>query len=115
MEKVITILVKDFSKTPGPRRKVEGDFSAELFVEKVLNPKLQEMDVAPNLQISIDLDGTLGYGTSFLEEVFGGTARKKGVSFVRDRIKIISKEEPWLIDEIKSYVDDVEKHNKENN
>jgi len=115
MDQKIKIAVRDFSETPGPREKVQGDFSAEFFVETVLDPEFQKMDADVNLKMEINLDGTLGYGTSFLEEVFGGTTRNKGVDFVRDRIEVISEEEPWLKDEIKSYVDDVEKHNKESN
>lgn len=115
MEQKIKIVVRDFSETPGPREKAQGDFSAELFVETFLDPEFKKMDADENLKMEINLDGTLGYGTSFLEEVFGGTARKKGVNFVRERIEVISEEEPWLKDEIKTYVDDVEKHSKESN
>lgn len=115
MDQKIKIAVRDFSETPGPREKVQGDFSAELFVETVLDSEFKKMDVDANLKMEINLDGTLGYGTSFLEEVFGGTARKKGVNFVRERLDVISEEEPWLKDEIKTYVDDVEKHSKESN
>lgn len=115
MEQKIKITVRDFSEIPGPREKVQGDFSAELFVETVLDPEFKKMDDDAGLKMIINLDGTLGYGTSFLEEVFGGTARKKGVDFVRDRIEVVSEEEPWLKDEIKTYVDDVEKHNKKSN
>ena len=107
MAQVKKIKIKDFSIAPGPRRKTEGDFSAELFVETVLGPMFVEMEQDQSIVMEINLDGTLGYGTSFLEEVFGGTARKKGVSFVKDRISVVSEEEPWLKDEIKSYVDDV--------
>lgn len=115
MEQNIKIAVKDFSETPGPRRKAEGDFSAESFVEAILNPEFRKMDTNSASKMIINLDGTLGYGTSFLEEVFGGTARKKGVDFVRNRIEVISMEEPWLKDEIKSYVDDVKNYSKEGN
>ncbi len=115
MDKKIIITVRDFSETPGPREKAQGDFSAELFVETILDPEFTKMNNDAEIKMVIDLDGTLGYGTSFLEEVFGGTARKRGVGFVRNRIEVISEEEPWLKDEIKTYVDDVEKHNKENN
>lgn len=111
MDQKIKIVVRDFSETPGPREKVQGDFSAELFVETVLNQEFQKMDADTNLKMEINLDGTLGYGTSFLEEVFGGTARKRGADFVRNRIEVISEEEPWLKDEINTYVNDVEKHN----
>jgi len=110
MENKIKISVKDFSEAPGPRLKIEGDFSAELFIEEKLQSVFEQMDTNPDLKLEINLDGTLGYGTSFLEEVFGGTARNKSVAFVRERIEIVSEEEPWLKDEIKSYVDDVEKN-----
>ena len=110
MEQKIKIAVKDFSDTPGPRWKKEGDFSAELFIEEKLQSVFVQMETDKDLKLEINLDGTLGYGTSFLEEVFGGTAREKGVAFVRDRIEVVSQEEPWLKDEIKSYVDDVEKN-----
>ncbi len=110
MGETIKTSVKDFSYTPGPRNKREGDFSAELFLETILEPIFKRMDADKDLKLEINLNGTLGYGTSFLEEIFGGTARNRGVDFVRNRIEITSNEEPWLKDEIKGYVDDVEKH-----
>lgn len=56
--------------------------------------------------ILIDLDGTVGYGSSFLEEGFGGLLRM-GVPYnIVSSLKIKSNEEPELIDEIKDYIKD---------
>jgi hypothetical protein len=54
--------------------------------------------------IEIDLDGTYGYATSFLEEAFGGLAREFSVEEVTSRIRFISTEEPELVDRIRSYI-----------
>lgn len=112
MEPVVISIAKDFSKTPGPRLKKEGSFSAELFLEVILDAKFREALESDEKNIIINLDRTLGYGTSFLEETFGGLARKYGAENVTKKIKIISNEEPWLLDDIKSYIEDVKKQSK---
>lgn len=85
---------------PGPRYIYLGDNSGELYRNVIIDA------VRSGDEVIIDLDGTEGYGSSFLEEAFGGLIRA-GVSheFVR-KIKFISNEEPDLIDEIKSYIED---------
>lgn len=104
-------IASDFSQTPGPRYIKEGGFSAELFLEKVLEDKFKEA-IRENKKILVDLDGTLGYATSFLEETFGGLARKYGSEKVEKIISFKSQEEPWLIDDIQSYIDDVKNQDK---
>jgi hypothetical protein len=47
-------------------------FSGERFREEFLRPIL----TAEN-KITVEIDGTEGYGSSFLEEAFGGLVRKK--------------------------------------
>lgn len=66
-----TIFVKDFSKFPGPRYSHLGAFSGEEFRDTVLIPQLEKDEV-----VSINFDGVFGYGSSFLEEAFGGLVRK---------------------------------------
>ncbi len=92
----------DFSRTPGARYVTDGDFSGELFFKNILEPKYLELKEGEILEI--DLDGTEGYATSFLDETFGGLARKYGLKNVLEKVKFISYEEPYLIDEIKSYM-----------
>lgn len=94
-------IADNFSKTPGPRLKDEGDFSGES-LRLILEPIFLEA-VADNKKVVIDLDRTAGYGTSFLEEVFGGLARDHGVENVM-KIDFISQEEPYLIDDINDYI-----------
>lgn len=50
------------------------------------------------------MDGTIGYATSFLEEVFGGLARKHGVDLVLSTIDLVSSEEEYLKDDILDYI-----------
>lgn len=70
-KKVISV-AKDFSPFPGGRYPEDGDFSAEEFRKKFLIPTIESH---PNEKIILDLDGGEGYGTSFLEEAFGGLIR----------------------------------------
>ena len=98
-------VAQDFSVTPGPRYKEEGDFSGEEFRDEVLEGKYQEAREA-NAKLDVNLDGTLGYGTSFLEEVFGGLARKYPAAEVLETLNIISDEEPYLKDDITGYINE---------
>lgn len=93
---------KDFSEYPAGRYRDDGDFSGEVFREDVLIPKLKNYDI-----VEINLDGSMGYGSSFLEEAFGGLVRLK--KFTRDalhkKLKFNYKEDPIVIDEIWQYID----------
>jgi len=99
----IILKVKDFSITPGSRYKDEGDFSGEEYRKKILEPAFEKA-LEKNIKVLIDLDGTIGYGTSWLEEVFGGLARKYGVKYVMSLLDFKSEEEPYLINDIKEYI-----------
>jgi len=95
----------DFSETPGARYKTDGDFSGEDFFEKILEPKFLKIKDTENV-LFVNLDNTAGYATSFLDEAFGGLARKYGKELVLQKINFISIEEPYLIEEIKSYMNE---------
>jgi hypothetical protein len=95
----------DFSETPGARYKTDGDFSGQDFFENILEPKF--LSIKENgKKIIVNLDNTAGYATSFLDEAFGGLARKYGKGIVLNKIEFISIEEPYLIEEIKSYMNE---------
>lgn len=96
---------KDYTCTPGPRNPDEGKYSGEDFLDVVLEPSWQ-FSRLKKTHLHVDLDGTEGYATSFLEAAFGGLARKYGIQVVLDSIQYKSEEEPYLIDEIKSYIRD---------
>ena len=104
----------DFSRIPGARFSSEGDFPGEDFREKVLLPKLKEA-ISKNEKLEIDLDGTAGLGTSFLEESFGGLIRVNQIKYneIINTIKIISINDPDYIIEINDYLK--EAYEKESN
>lgn len=65
-----TIHVSEFTKYPIGRKQKDGNNSGEEFREKYLIPELSIKN-----PVTVDLDGTLGYGSSFLDEAFGGLLR----------------------------------------
>lgn len=110
-----TIYVTDFSEFPGPRYEALGPHSGEKFRKTVL---LEEIKIHKG-NISVVLDGAFGYGSSFLDESFGGLIRD-GIS---DEIalqlceNLVSEEDPSLKVEITQWVKEAifERDNKSGN
>jgi hypothetical protein len=96
-------VIRDFADTPGPRSREEGEHSGDQFLEEILLPKFEEA-VRSSQALRVDLDGTEGYATSFLEAAFGGLARRFGSDRVLRIIQFKSDDEPHLIDEVKKYI-----------
>jgi hypothetical protein len=92
----------EFSEYPAGRYREDGDHSGEVFREDILIPKLQSYDL-----VEINLDGSMGYGSSFLEEAFGGLVRLGRFSkeLLHKKLKFNYKEDPMVIDEIWYYID----------
>ncbi|MCL2912807.1 STAS-like domain-containing protein [Shewanella corallii] len=65
---------KDFSDTPAGRFRSDGKHSGEAFRDDLLEKRLSE--VAEDEKLYIKIDDVEGYGSSFLEEAFGGLVRK---------------------------------------
>jgi hypothetical protein len=62
-------IARDYSRTPGPRFVHQGPFSGEAFRSKLA-------DLLKSYEhVEVDLDGTVGYGSSFIDEAFGGLVR----------------------------------------
>lgn len=88
-----------YTDTPGLRYRSQGNFSGEDFREVVLIPLLNQAK-EKNDTIEINLDGTYGYPTSFLEEAFGGLVREYKDPSIRNYFSFICTDEPGLINEI---------------
>lgn len=112
-ENKVFCVKESFSKTPGPRYMKEGEYSGELFRESLLYSAVKNA-IDNEDTLLIDLDGTSGYGTSFLEEAFGGLIRKNKLSYeaIERTIKIKSEEEDYLVDDIKQYLKDARDEEK---
>lgn len=101
-------VARDFSDTPGPRERSEGEFSGMQFLEELLRPAYLDA-VAKKTTLLVNLDGTEGYATSFLEAAFGGLAREFEPSQILATIQLQSNDEPLLVEEIKRYITDARK------
>ena len=97
-------VMERMSALPGPRYRTQGEGSGEEFRDDHLIPAFDEA-IARDETLVVDMDGAkYGYPTSFLEETFGGLARKRGTAKVEQLLEIRSVTEPLLEDEIKHYV-----------
>ncbi|SBS65544.1 STAS-like domain-containing protein [Vibrio atlanticus] len=117
---MLKLNVTDFTKYPGPRYIKLGANSGEEFREEHLIKKLKQ-----DPEVIVNLDGVLGYGSSFLEEIFGGVVRamsdhpatehpngdpivKHGfitlqmVNFIRGNL--VSNDDPSVVGEINNYI-----------
>ena len=100
MSQVTINIGKQYTRFPIGRKRAFGNQSGEGFREDVLEPALREQ---PN-SIRIEFDDALGFGSSFLEEAFGGLVRAghdpKTLLNVFDFIS----EDPSLVEEVRSYI-----------
>lgn len=97
-------IADEYTKTPGARYIADGKFSGEDFRNNILEPKYKEC-LEKKEKLTIDFDGGYGYGTSFLEESFGGLVRKGYSSEeLLNNLILISNEEPELINKVKKYI-----------
>lgn len=95
-------IASEFSEAPAGRFYDDGPFPGEKFRDEILIPALRE-----HKSVIIDLDGTAGYGSSFLEEAFGGAVRLLKLSFAAAKTAIqLKSNDESLIMEIESYIRD---------
>lgn len=94
-------VASDFSVYPGGRTPDDGPYSGEEFRDRLLAPHLKNGE-----QVSVFLDGTRGYGSSFLEEAFGGLVRNGFAKEELRRLLSFDSARPGLIKEIWNYIDD---------
>lgn len=101
--KTIVSVAQDFSRFPAGRVEADGPYSGTLFRKRHLVGVLRS-----GKAVEVRLDGTLGFGSSFLEEAFGGLVRIEGLSVedLRERLTLVANEEPTLVAEIWGYIVD---------
>jgi len=103
LQKVDLSIAASFTATPGPRKRLEGEYSGEAFLESLLRPRfVSALDTGSVL--CVNLDGAAGYPTSFLEEAFGGLAREFGPEKVQSNLELICDDEPYLAEDIRRYI-----------
>ena len=95
-------VAKNYTRFPSGRFKRNGSTSGEAFRQRFLEEPLRE-----GKKVTVELDGTIGYGSSFLEEAFGGLVRALQIApnDLKPRLHFVS-DDPALLEEVIGYIDD---------
>lgn len=103
MNQTVVDVGAEFSRYPAGRFPDDGKFNGETFRKKHLSPPLKA-----GYSLLVKLDGAVDYGSSFLEEAFGGLVRveKLSPSSLRMKLSFQTTNHPFIPDEIWSYIDD---------
>lgn len=101
-------IANDFSPFPAGRYQSDGQYTGEGFRKKFLVDAINEHD-----HVIIEFDGTLGYGSSFLEESFGGLIREEGFTAIElhDKLELRSSRKS-IIDTVNEYIDKAQEQTK---
>ena len=87
----LRITLSEFTEHPGGRYKVDhrvgSKGSAEEFRDEVLTPAFLKAQEEGNTEVVVNFGTIVGVTTSYLEEVFGGLARKHPVDAVSEIIQ----------------------------
>ncbi|WP_433693995.1 STAS-like domain-containing protein [Herbaspirillum seropedicae] len=95
-------IAKQFYDAPVGRFPSDGDYNGQRFRDEFLVPALQNSE-----HVLVDMDGTDGYGSSFLEEAFGGLVRVRGFTAadLRSKLSLKSDEDLSFIEEVWEYIE----------
>lgn len=105
-------IYKDFSDTPMLRYCSLSERSGEEFYHTVLNKAFKEC-YDKKEKLVVNLDYTEGYAPSFLDESFGNLIYDFSWDVVEPLLTIISDEEPFWIERIKTFCSNWEKRRKQ--
>jgi hypothetical protein len=97
------IRVSEYTRTPGGRYAADGLYPGEEFLALHLKPAFERAQ-RDATTLTVDLDGTAGYASSFLDEAFAGLARLFGSAEVERILRIKSDAEPYLREDIQQYI-----------
>lgn len=98
-------IAEDFSDVPYGRYDTDGPDNGQRFREDFLLGAIKHFD-----EVHVYLDGAMGYGSSFLDEAFGGLYRTNGIdkSVIHKKLKIFT-ELDFLKDSIWEYIAEAKK------
>lgn len=96
-------IAKDFSDILGGRFYSDGSFSGQEFYERILKNSFNKA-INKKTKLEINLDGTFGYPSSFIDQSFGELGREYGQKLVQDTLIFISNDQPNLENKIREYI-----------
>ncbi|RLW63946.1 MAG: DUF4325 domain-containing protein [gamma proteobacterium symbiont of Stewartia floridana] len=100
MNQDVLNIAEKFSRYPAGRFNSDGPYSGEKFRDDYLVPAIKGKK-----SLVVDLDGTRGYGSSFLEEAFGGLVRAGYTKEAILSVITLKTDDDSLLLEIMDYID----------
>ena len=101
-------VAEEFSEYPIGRFRTDSKVSAERFRDDILIPALKKYD-----HVTVDLSGTIFYGSSFLEETFAGLLRHGfNKEEIAKRLTIKHDKLPSIVEEVNTYIDEKNNNHK---
>lgn len=98
-----TLSVAKFTRFPGIELPADDGYTGDRFRKDVLIPAVKELEEGQ--QIVVDLDGTVGYTSAFLREVFDPLAAETHLSPAQLLQKLtIRSSDRSLIAEVQGYI-----------
>lgn len=90
MDEITISIANDFSEFPGGRYPEDGPFNGTTFRNKHLVPHFRD-----GKNVVVSFDNVAGFGSSFLEEAFGGLVRENqfNIDMLESHLKLVSSEE----------------------
>jgi len=95
-------VARDFHDELIGRFPSDSDYNGQKFRDEFLVPALKKFD-----EVMVVFDGVEGYGSSFLDEAFGGLIHTCHLhkDEVKRKLKLVSKEDESLVEEIVGYIE----------
>lgn len=103
MEELKIDIATEFNDKLGGRWIKLGPYSGEEFYNNLLLPRFLSAK-KQNAKLHIYMDGTKGYGSSFLDQSFGELARKLGTEEVKTRLEFHTNHFAWNVKYIKEEI-----------
>jgi hypothetical protein len=102
MAKIFNI-AQEYNRILGGRWIRLGEFSGEDFYNRVLEPNFKEA-CQNNTTFTVELDGTTGYPSSFLDQSFGELARRYGKDLVKNTVILKANIFAWIVEYINTEI-----------
>lgn len=95
------MVATQFSRTPGGRKRANGQYSGEEFREDVARPLLEKHSF-----VVFDLSGSAGYSSGFLDEAFGGLVQYFSLDDIKKRVGIEATDDPGAVETAWARIED---------
>lgn len=108
MKQITINIAEQFSDMPYGRYPIDGPDNGERFRKELLLPAVENHDV-----VIVEMDGVMGYGSSFLDEAFAGLYRSEGISKDVLKKKLQLKcELKYIVESVWQYIDEAKLEKK---